>query len=40
MANILAILPGMSFVALEAMSPAELMRWHRMAAARAPKQER
>ncbi len=34
MANILAIIPGMSFEALCAMSLADLMRWFDRAAAR------
>ena len=34
MANILAILPGMSLAALDAMTIAELMAWHARAIAR------
>ena len=38
MANILAILPGLSIEAMDRMAPAELMRWHAKALARAPNQ--
>lgn len=34
MANIFAILPGLSFESMCAMSPAQLMRWHQRAEAR------
>lgn len=37
MANILVIIPGVSLDNLSAMPPAELMRWHKRAVARAPK---
>jgi hypothetical protein len=37
MANILVVLGGPSYEALCAMFPAELMRWHERALARAPK---
>lgn len=38
MANILAILPGLSLSDLDRMPPAELMRWHDKALARIPKE--
>lgn len=38
MADILAILSGMSIERLEAMSLGDLARWHDRAAERAPKQ--
>ena len=34
MANILAILPGLSLAELSAMTVGELMRWHEMAVKR------
>lgn len=37
MANIFAILPGLSLTDMRAMSPAELMRWHDRAIARREK---
>jgi len=37
MANILAVLPGMTLADMGRMSPAELMRWHEKALARVPK---
>jgi len=34
MANILAILPGLSIAEMSAMSPGDLMKWHARAVAR------
>jgi hypothetical protein len=39
MADILAILPGITLDALEAMSLSQLGDWHTRAVARAPKRE-
>lgn len=38
MANIFAILPGLTIDAMNRMAPSELMRWHARAVARAGKE--